>query len=1169
MPILPKELFEEPERVLQHEIKNNNDPFLGMFADYLTEETERELIKYIQSTYDPVKTYTENSYVYSALLSTLLVKSLLHDFGATGHFAVYPIIKKIIGVSLSEREKVKLWKSFRHACLLLGLPVSSRLSGTHYMVQEYLRQAGLPLRYADRFAEKALNLASQVGLPEEEDIEALGTWQQSLIHRLKNPFPKVAREAIVNDEGCYYSSVFLRLFNSQPINDYSNLPLVEQEIAKVIINGPSRKTKKVSIPQILIKDLEYGLLLPGSDSSWTIKIDGETSCYNSAMQESFIPFSDSLVQKAKVQSLTGNQWEFQLWEDQQPNRLLIFSKETGKLLQNASLTDKEILLKPGDYLLILRFMPVQDEQTELFSEELSLYAKHISLNPGGRYELKRGPVSLSFKADDIPVMQFTNDAVHGIKGNEFISSWLLGVDIYLPDEFLEITREYVLLLKSETLGEQIEISFLVEESNKVTIDLMPYLKSWKSGVARFVSEISRKDSKRVISRQSVILWNGLRSVEKRVVFYCDKMPENLDHDRSENVKVDTDRHIVTYQDATRRLFKMYFKDGRIERHFTWTVPGIFLNLQTFLQGTMEERSLRLGMRLSVNRTARKNLQIYASNPSILMLGKFNSKVDFSRVGSKIIPLASLLEYATAGNSTLLLIDKETNEEVPLVELVTPSTIEDYKVESGLGVRTISFSSLDHINGFRVTAKNLITGDHFSAEFERDENTGPKRDELMPGINFKSTFFSQNKLELIIPEKGWPPGFWLLYFYIKVGSIWRITTNANNEIIADSLLKSEEQFATKPNEVFQAFEEQTTINELEVLFSNIHDALMIRYGQECWRNVSWLKPYWLNICIRYFRKINDSLLWSSLLRVSTEWPDEAIAEGHVPTSLLSGTLLNMYCFERSVLNVKPNNTSMLACMNFFPKMGDISALFENNEIDLSVLFGFENAARVQAGAVPNDFVMDKYKEAFAGMSGDGYELLDDDWLPAAGTFLSPLHYRYAVRRLVKRYTRSLSVESGRRGRMLGLIQQMTGSKLSSFINSERYDHLVDHIDLGLFTEQQDEMFLNEETVVQQEHQQKIIHFLSLLAQVCRAEVHRGGEGALYAFLQDIKHKCNLSGNHIQNHLGYLIFIGEDVFAFYLMLWELIFTADIDTTRRIVTNPNTQSAPRSTRRIYVRN
>jgi len=1169
MAMLPKELFQEPEQLLKQEIENSSEPFLGMFADYLTDEIEQELKEHIRSSYDPVATFIENSYIYPALSSTLLVKLLLHNFGVTGHFAVYPIIEEVVGENLSSTARSKLWKAFRHSCLLLGLPVSSRLSGSFFMVQEYLGQTGLPLKYAERFAEKALTFSTNVGLPEEEDAASLANWQQSLVHRLTKPFSKIAREAIANDEGCYYSSLFLRLFNSQPINNYSSLPLLEQEFAKVIINGPKHR-KKVSIPQIKIQDLEYGLFLPGGDdNSWTIDIDQETSCYNSANQECFIPFSHSLVQRVKAQSQTGNQWEFNVWEDQQSNRLLIFSKESGRLLQNASFTDKEISLKPGNYILLLRFKPMQDEQTELFYEEYGLYAKHISLNPGEQYELQRGPVSLTFKVDDIPVVQLTNETVRGIKGNEFVPSHLLRVDIYLPDEFLAITREYVLLLKSETLGEQHELGFSVEESNKVNIDLAPYLKSWKAGVARFVAEISRRDSKRIISRQSVILWNGLRTVDKRVVFHCDEMPENLDHDRSENVKFDPDRQIVTYQDATRRLFKMYFKDGQIERHFTWTVPGIFLNLQTFMQGTMEERSLRIGMRLSVNKTARKNLQIFASKPSTLKLGEFSSNVDFSRLGSKIIPLASLLEYATVGKSTLLLIDNETNDEIPLIELVTPSTVADYKVESGLGLRTISFSSLDTINGFRLTAKDFITGEEYSAAVDHNEHLATKTVELMPGINVSTMFFSQNELSTTISEKRWPAGFWFLQFYIKVGSHWRIITNANNEVIVDGLLRSEEQYACKHNEVFQAFEDTAEKADVETLFFNLHDSLMDRYGEECWEHVKWIKSFWHKICSRHFRYSEETSLWAKLLRSSTEWPDEAIAEGHVPTSLLSGTLLEMYCFERSALDIQPNNSSMLACLNYFPQMSELVDVFQHGKIDISLLVGFKNAAQVPRGQAPSQFVLAKYKDAIVQMSGDGRELLDDDWLPSPGSFLSSLHYRYAVRRLIKRYTRSLSVESVRRGKMLSLITKMNGCKLSSYVDSRSYAHLVDHIDIGLFAERIKEENLADELVVQQEHQQMIIHFISLLAQVCRAEVHRGGEGAVKNFCKDVMKRCNLSPHHMQNHLGYLIFLSEDIFAFYLMLWELVFTADIDATRRIVTDPNTESAPRPTRRVYVRN
>ena len=72
---------------------------------------------------------------------------------------------------------------------------------------------------------------------------------------------------------------------------------------------------------------------------------------------------------------------------------------------------------------------------------------------------------------------------------------------------------------------------------------------------------------------------------------------------------------------------------------------------------------------------------------------------------------------------------------------------------------------------------------------------------------------------------------------------------------------------------------------------------------------------------------------------------------------------------------------------------------------------------------------------------------------------------------------------------------------------------------------------------------MIQFLSVFAQVCRHDVRN--PGVLQSFIHKLSGQVANGLNELQGVLGYLLFIGEDIFAFYLLLWEVVFQADMDS------------------------
>jgi hypothetical protein len=393
-------------------------------------------------------------------------------------------------------------------------------------------------------------------------------------------------------------------------------------------------------------------------------------------------------------------------------------------------------------------------------------------------------------------------------------------------------------------------------------------------------------------------------------------------------------------------------------------------------------------------------------------------------------------------------------------------------------------------------------------------------------------------------------------------------NTSSEEIAHSVLASPVEYAVHPNEVFDVFCRTASAEEKVELLLAVHNVMMSRFAQQCWHEIKWMKTFWLTLCSRHVRFITDSALWGRIVRAATEWPEEAIAEGHVTTSILSGHLLNMFCFDRSFVPVTGKiSNSLLSCMANLPQVGNVEQALRDQVIDTAVLFGFENAAQVSIGIEkPRNFSMDRYYESLknCGSKGRSRRLSEEQWIPARGDFLSADHYQYALENLEYRYRRSLPMISERRGRVLGLIKQMDGCLLSQYVGEGQFGQFSSHIDLGLFRDDKVEQeFIAEEEIVIKEHLAEMVRFISFLAQVCRAQVRT--PGVLKDVLKDIGLRTDMSNSRVSGNIGYLLFLGEDLFAFYLMLWEVVFSAECEEPEIGASRKETEEH----KKIYVRN
>ncbi|ACN14575.1 hypothetical protein HRM2_14660 [Desulforapulum autotrophicum HRM2] len=1144
--------FQDFEDKLLINIKNSESPFLGLFENQISSKMRQNIISFIQKQYDPFDKFIDLLDDYPAVFSTLLVVQLLEDFGKHGHFEVYPFFEKIFDQTLTQHQKEVLWQAFRIACMYhLGISVSPRRSGPHYMVREYLRQVGLPLRYVDQFTVKALRYVDKTGIPDLDDPELLKLWQEGLVDRLT---PLTVKEAIQRDDICYHSQLFISCLQGGK-NSLRGKSRLEAAILKAIEAGPKiRKAKQAGIPRVILRESEYGILLPGSKEpvQWEIITGDETRKFTSRNDDRFLSFEMSLPPDAVVINDEGFRCSYSLWENQKNNRLLIFSMPDGRFVTGSSLAEKEVFLDPGNYLFLTRFSPENEEEYELFSDNPEVYSQRVSLAPGETYVFQRGPAKLQIKAEEKPALYFTQEPLRGVRGNELYPADNLKLDIIIPKEMLMSDEKFVVRVTSNTLGEEIVLPFPAQENNQFVLNIGKLMEQyWVPGVSRVLFAVYREDIKRALVRKSAVIWSGLPQMKNRARFACTQLPANLVQDDCENLQVDLDTNSITFSDETNRFFKMAFKDGVRTLYFTWAVPGVFLSLKDYGRADHAEKGLKLGETISINTSSRKVLTVFASEPCLLKIGQYETQVDFSRVGSKRIPLSGMVDYLEPGHDTLLLYSEKYPSALPLLRFVSPFEAKSYSTESGIELRKIELSIRSPIQSLRFSIKNLIDNISYEINVDLKQIGQTYRHEILPDIY--ATFFKvdENECTIHYPETGWPSGLWLTSFIIKAENRWGALADSNGAVFADGLLSTPSQIGQSFEDLWWWFSNNHDPDTYAQIFSRLDEALRIKYALGCWKNLSWLESFWIKLGkkISYDARTEDCLKLLSLVgdRNSITEEGDAIPKLHPGTAVPA-----IFCQGKNVYPEKRLTVSSFhSCLRFMPKFNNPCHAFSHRYLDVAALFGFQNAmAVVQTECAPQKFTTSAYMESLSArdLPEKWRYLNDDQWIPAKGDILGPMHYRYAVDRFQGEFSNAMAMGSERLGHALALSKQMKNVSISNLAGGgaiSRLDTDSDPVMLFNRFHPQPE-WLDDEAAVAIENQKNIIRFISLFAQVCRWESREAG--IMDNFKEKAIKTCSLPANAINKYLGYLLYLSEDLFCFYLLLWELVFSVDCDQPRR---------------------
>jgi hypothetical protein len=101
-----------------------------------------------------------------------------------------------------------------------------------------------------------------------------------------------------------------------------------------------------------------------------------------------------------------------------------------------------------------------------------------------------------------------------------------------------------------------------------------------------------------------------------------------------------------------------------------------------------------------------------------------------------------------------------------------------------------------------------------------------------------------------------------------------------------------------------------------------------------------------------------------------------------------------------------------------------------------------------------------------------------------------------------------------------------------------------LSLGLMAQKS----VDEESSQTEENISALVDLLSVTALACRYSVRQSEY--LNDFLEHLAKAIDTDIDHLRLYLGYAIYIGIDVFLYYLLLWEFVLSRDYDEVNNVV-------------------
>jgi hypothetical protein len=1122
------ELFRTVEQDLQRKIRQGTAPFLSLFDEEIPPQTRTALKKFFVSHSPTVNEIEYGFSLWPALMSSHLTAEL--NAGLSAHFSIYPHIEKAFGITLtSDGCRRRLWQAFRKACAFLDLEISPRLSGSHFMVTEYLRQMGVPLAYAGYLAERIVLLGARMGYPDADDPTSLRLWQEELLRILDLPFPKTARQAIALDHQAYYIRLFLDILDKDEA--VKNMNFFQQRMAQALTEEHRQKrniNQRLGIPRVVCQDGTIGALLPiGTQQDWSIEVNGEVVFSGSCGDDAFVPFDEHLPSNVTISCDSPRaSWEYALWPDTKDNRMLLFGDRDCRLQHQLEFGKEHVPISPGAYVLLSRFDPdLEDLTTQQVCDSPDIFATTLNFAPAEIREIRRGPAVLQLVADAMPLLQFQGDRCQDQEGQELFAGQGLKLLVILPDDLVD--EAVVIRLRSRSLGEAQEVLLKKSMTPVRELDLNSCLSCWKPGVTLLTVECRRSDANRLLASAAALVWNGLDRV-KRGAFFCSRAPENLHTLRSENFqKSQCEGEAVcryTINDPANRLWRLVFNDGRREVLCTWSRPGLHMRLRSYGGGRASERTLREGSQVSINTGLQEVLLVFGLGEGCLCLGDSTWNIDGDQHFWRA-PLASLCDAVTQNSSALIYESRDGITHRKLLYFVTPHHCNDFHVTTHEEQLVLSFRLLTSPQAVVFRATNLCTGTLSRLYAEAAHDLDIQETFSRGGIVI--AHMADTYCRLQVEPTAWSDGLWLLEADVQCEGRWGRLSNSRQDNFSCLMPVNDGLFIRA--DIFRSLVQSLSPESKAELLRNLHKILLRCYAPEAWENMAWLADLWRDLLAYVENSANTfDTCRLALLETLGQCLEDDSPLGWTPLLYSIAdhpSILTWKCFMYS--ECKNESSHFSQCISLLPDLAKPQQIFNSGDYSPALFMGFGQKQPLK------NFSLKRSLEAwpYLDIEESRRHLQEDNWMPGRGDYLGPLHYRYVLGAFLNAQTRAENRGGNPRRRSWATLLARRAQNVR-ILPTTHYGATVN--DWDKFFLYGIDVLQNRDTVVGG------VCFLASFAYLCRSTAH-GGLGiniSLEDYLNKLKH-ATLSYEEITMAVEYILVTGQELIGFYLLFWELLF------------------------------
>lgn len=1132
-------MFEVYEERLQTLIKKSETPALGLLGSLLPEDARHAIVRDISVT-PSVRGFIDRLDQYPALFGVWLAEHVMLGLGQDGHFSLYPYIQRALGgvSQITNPEREVLWWAFRRALFKLGIQPLPRVSGNHYMADEYIRQAGVPIAFADDLAGRMLRLARRIGLPDEDDQEGLLTWQSTLLTKLGPPFSVTARKAVERDTLGYYTRAFVRVHLNG--GQATSLEPLELAIAKAFAQDGATAIKRAAIPQLLYRDGALGIYFPASETSSVYSIQAGTSNLTVRSDEggTFRMLPPGLHKEVVVRREDGDKvLAVGLWPDQMSNRLLVFNAD-GRLRASAQLNQGDpVELSPGQYVALCRFEPSNNEDWFEVSESPCLVEVPLDLRPGSEVVLKNGPASVRIVGEERPSLTLTGQSKASLEGIEF---WYHGLQVAfeVPADWRASSQSFELRVRQ---GEnQVSVPIALTPDGKGAIDLLATLgrMGLKPGLQRVVLELARNGEARALQRQSILYWHGLHKVSYGLRFECSHMPQNLISRLCEGVTIG--QQDLQPGDEHSRLIRIAFDigGGRITQ-LSWHRPGVFVEVQVpGPDGTSKSIPRPLGATETVSVTSDKTIVVSASEPGYIVLGDMRQYVDFSRRPSRTFPASFLASRLSPGARTLMYVT-EAGTPKPILELSQPHIVTDVTTNRLGNLLEIKMTVAGEPTDVSISGREISSGREAQAEHELLAGIWHINDLARMQV-YSAPAVSSHVIHVLVDVESLKPGVWILDFGARVGGVWGRLQDGDEGRIAVALAVGPIG-QELPGKDVVAEAAELGLPDAAQRLARLNEHYRQCWSPVCWEQQSWLLPYF-NALVERLRD-HESEHITELADMATARTPEDVRPGFMSMQFAPALLPRTFAlrrdwYRRVNTRAHPMSVVLRAMSDIHPSITPSFGVL----LHTAAAVPFKNSREVMLGKRPLGFSLGSYRAVLAASPLDGaYRLDDEAFLPDRGELLGPLHLAHAWRDLERGFTNSQLLPNNRKNAALALANKLS-LRLRTFDRSAPAGLRGESL---LLSVRPVNAALDPSLEIKRDQMEHIALALAWLAWHCRLEPRR--PGTLAAFEQGLtvlRHQVAIPDATVQNCIAYYLQVAPAMFAFYLLLWELAISVEFD-------------------------